>query len=271
MRTRAVALATRDPSLYAELAAVVRERRLPTVSVLPGDRIPENVAVVLTSPSEATEITARAHVLAVPSEGDRTALWAEVQSVLGAAPRTGELVVGIDPGPRPGYAILDGDSCIGQGILEDPEAVGRLGAHLRRRFAPRPIRFRVGRGDRPARNRIVNALLPIHRPVELVDEEGTTPRGHRRPRDAAAAREIARSAGRPVHAEVELIVTPGEVANLQRLSREGSGGQFTITRLEAGRVLRGEITFSDALAAAERRYGRGGTARRREPPGSERS
>ncbi len=250
---------------------MLRERHVPTVSVLPGDRIPENVAVVLTSPSEAGEISARAHVLAVPPEGDRTALWAEVQSVLGAASCTGELIVGIDPGPRPGYAILDGDACIGQGILEDPESVGRLGSHLRRRFSARSIRFRVGRGDRLARDRIVNALLPIHRPVELVNEQGTTPRGLRRPRDAAAARQIARSAGRPVHTEVELIVTPGEVANLQRLSREGSGGQFTITRHEAGRVLRGEITFSDALAAAERRYGRAGTTGDVDRPGSERS
>lgn len=265
MRPRGVALATRDPELYAELAAVLRERRLPTVSLLPGHRIPGHVAVVLTSPEEATEIS-HPHVLAVPQDGDRTALWAEVQSVLGATPRTGELVVGFDPGPRPGYAILDGDVCIGEGILEDPEAAGRLGAHLRRRFAPRAVRFRVGRGDRLARNRIVNSLLPIHRPVELVDEQGTTPRGHRRPRDAVAARAIAHGIGRPVHAEVELTVTPGEVANLQRLSREGSGGQFTLTRNEAGRVLRGEITFSDALAAAARRYGRAAGRRPGERP-----
>lgn len=239
------------------------------MSLLPGQRVPGNVAIVLTSPAEAMEISSRAHVLAFPPEGERTALWAEVVSVLEETPRTGEIVVGIDPGPRPGFAILDGEACIGQGVLEDPESAGRLGVHLRRRFAPRPIRFRVGRGDRLARNRIVNALLPIHRPVELVDEEGTTPRGHRRPRDAVAARAIARGSGRPVHVEVELTVTPGEVANLQRLSREGSRGQFTITRHEAGRVLRGEITFSDALAAAERRYGRAGPRRPPEPPASE--
>ena len=43
--------------------------------------------------------------------------------------------------------------------------------------------------------------------------------------------------------------TAGEVANLQRLSREGSGGRVTISRSSAHRVLRGEITLAEAVEA----------------------
>jgi len=259
LRRRSVALATRDPALYAELAGVLRDRKIPSVSLLPGQRIPRQAAVVLTSEEESGSI-AHPHVVAVPPDGDRTGVWAEVASALAAHNGDDELVVGIDPGPRPGYAVTEGNDSIAEGVLEDPESVGRLGAHLRRRFPARALRFRVGSGDRLARDRIVNALLPLRRPVEVVDEQGTTPRGLRRPRDVLAARAIARSRGRPVVSPARLRITPGEVANLQRLSREGSGGQFTIPRRVAEGVLRGELTMTEALAEGARRYG--GSTRR---------
>jgi len=239
--------------LYAELAAVLRERRLPCVSLLPGDRVPDRAVAVLTSEPEARSIS-HPLVIAVPPEGDRTAIWAEVSSALAASDPSGDLVIGIDPGPRPGYAILEGPSVIGEGVVDAPEEVARLGSNLRRRFPARSIRFRVGSGDRLARDRIVNALLPLRRPIEVVDEHRTTPRGQRRPRDAIAARAIARSSGRRVHGRALLTITPGEIANLQRVSREGSGGQFTIPRRLAEGVLRGELTMTEALAEGERRY-----------------
>jgi hypothetical protein len=259
---RCVALATRNPALYAELAAWLREHGLPNVSIWPGDRLPASVAAVLTSEEEVATIH-HPRILAVAVDGDRTALLAAVRHALAVGRSTDEIVVGIDPGPRPGFAVLTHDRPIAEGTLGAPEDVGRLGTHLRRRFPDNPIRFRVGRGDHIDRDRIVNSLVPLRRPVEIVDESGTTPRGHRRPRDAAAARAIARSTGPLVHGEAPVRVTPGEVTNLQRLSREGSGGSFTIPRALAQRVLRGEISFPDALAEGAARYGAG--ARRPHP------
>jgi hypothetical protein len=253
LRSRCVALVTRDPTLYAELAQVLRERRIPTVSLLPGQRIPAHVAVVLTSESEASSI-GHAHVVTAHEDGDRAAFWAAVNNALQPTNAESELVVGIDPGPRPGYAVVSEGVCLAQGTLDSPEATARFGSHLRRRFPGRALRFRVGGGDRASRDRILNALEPLRKPIEIVDEQGTTPRGRRRPRDAVAARAIAEVPGPMFRGLAKLTFTPGEVANLQRLSREGSGGQFTISRSQAGRVLRGEISFGDALAEAERRY-----------------
>ena len=261
VRTRSVALVTRDPALYHDLAGFLRERRLPTLSLLPGDRIPDRVGVVLTS-AEEEELIDHPHVLAVTEGSDRQALGAAIAQLLGSGDPTEELVVGIDPGPRPGFAILAGQTCIGAGILENPEAAGQFAAHMHRRFPGRPLRFRVGSGDPPARNRIVNALVAHHRAVELVNENGTTPRGRRRPRDAEAARSIAGTPGAAVKELLTATFTPGEIANLQRLSREGSGGRVTISRSSAHRVLRGELTLAEAVAEA--------TTRRPEGPGSDR-
>jgi len=258
LRSRCVALVTRDPALYAELAPVLRERRVPTVSLLPGQRIPPSAAIVLTSPEEVPRIRHR-HVVAVPSAGDRTALWAEVEAAL-ATDDGEELIVGIDPGPRPGYAVVAGHRTLVDGVLEHPEAAGRLGALLRRRFGDRGLRFRVGDGDRLARDRTLNALLPLRRPVELVAEHGTTPTGGRRRRDPAAARAIALTDGVPVHGPAAITTTAGEVQDLQRKSREGSGGRFTIPRHVAERVLRGELTLTEAIDDGRQRY----TARSRD-------
>ncbi|MGI0071578.1 MAG: hypothetical protein ACRECT_05880 [Thermoplasmata archaeon] len=217
------------------------------MSLLPGQRIPSRVAVVLTSPAEAGEIS-HPHVLVVAENGDRRALGAAVANALESGDPDGDLVVGIDPGPRPGYAVLAGSRCIAEGNLESPEAAATFSSQLRHRFPSRHVLFRVGMGDPPSRNRVVNALLEHHRAIELVDEQGTTPRGHRRPRDAAAARSIAHGVGRSVREPLPTTPTPGEIANTQRLSREGSGGLVTISRSSAHRVLRGEITMAEAVA-----------------------
>jgi hypothetical protein len=255
VRHRTVALVTGDPGLYHELAGFLRERRVPTISLLPGDRIPDQVAAVLTSSAEAPLIS-HSNVLTVGETVDRRSLAAAVRHALESADAAEAIIVGIDPGPRPGYSILAGATLLGEGELESPETAGTLAGHLRHRFPSRPVLFRVGKGDPPTRNRIVNSLLEHQRSVELVDEQGTTPRGHRRPRDAAAARSIARSRGRPVREPIPLTFTPGDVANLQRLSREGSGGRLTISRSSAHRVLQGEITLAEAVAEALSRPGR---------------
>ncbi|MFZ0699083.1 MAG: hypothetical protein WAN74_02670 [Thermoplasmata archaeon] len=244
-----MALVTRDSALYAEMAGTLRERRLPSISLFPGQRIPERVAVVLTTPAEVGEI-AHAHILAVTEDGDRPSLWAAVLHALRVQDSRGGLIVGIDPGPRPGYAIVSGGTCIGQGVLDAPSDGAEFASHLRRRFTSRSILFRVGSGDPPSRNRLVNDLLASGRAVELVDEQGTTPRGTRRPRDMVAARRIAETPGRPVRGRLTLRPTAGAIADVQRLSRIGSDGRVTIPRSAAHRVLCGELTLSQAVAEA---------------------
>lgn len=254
MRRRSVALVTRDPTLYADLAGALRERRISTLSLLPGERIPASVAVVLTSPEEADSISF-ARVIAVGTGGDRSAFWAAVEGAL-VGVSTRELVVGIDPGPRPGYAVLSGDTPLAQGNLDSPEAVAMFGRQLQRRFPEAAMVFRVGSGDRTARDRILQVVWGLRRPVEIVDETGTTARGRPRPRDPASAERIARSHGHRLHEPSSVRVTPGEIANLQRVSREESGGHFTIPKTLAAQVLEGRMTLSDALREGERRYPR---------------
>jgi hypothetical protein len=128
------------------------------------------------------------------------------------------------------------------------------------------VRFRVGSGDHVARDRIVHALWESRRPIEIVDERNTTPRGTRRPRDHVAARRIASIPGTPIAHRPWLRITAGEIANLQRLSRETSGGEFTISRSSASRVLEGKMTMGEAIEEGRWRYSSSPASRRRPPP-----
>lgn len=249
MRSRCIALVTRDPTLYAELAPALRELRVPVVSLLPGARIPERTAAVLTSPAEAPGIS-HPQVLAVAPGAERAALLATIRIVLLARDPAGELTVGVDPGPSPGFAVVDDSGEVAEGTLAAPESIAELAAQLADRFPARRFRYRVGGGDRLSRIRIVNALWSVTQRIELVDETGTSRRGMRGDRDAAAARRIARIPGPLVRGPSGLDIRPGEIANLQRLSRISSGGSHTIPRTLAVRVLEGSLSLAEAVEAS---------------------
>ncbi|EQD54292.1 ORFZ protein, partial [mine drainage metagenome] len=166
-----VALATEDPVLYMELAALLKEGGLPAVSVRPGDEVPRTVGVVITSPDEAGAIE-HPHVVVVRTDTDRRALVAAIVDDLDPDHGPDRILVGIDPGPRPGYAVVSGRGCLARGSLDSPESAGGLVVGLRGEFPGRPIVYRVGTGDPVARNRVINGLLAVGATVELSREEG---------------------------------------------------------------------------------------------------
>lgn len=253
LRERAVALITQDPVLYGEVAAFLRERQIPTVSLLPGQKIPAKVAVVITSKEEAGSIAFPRLLVAAP--GDLSLLGGAVREALQSDSLARVLWVGVDTGPRPGFAVLNpAGTVLAEGIVESPEAVATLARKLLRTFPHADLTFRVGRGDGLRRARIINSLVSLNVLVELTNEDRTTIPG-RRQNDLLAAKAIAATPGTPVREREALKITPGEIANLQRVSREMSGGKFTLPRETATAVLEGNISMSDALAASAQKLG----------------
>ncbi len=239
---RVVGILTKDFRLYHDLVAALRAREIPFASLSFAEKIPREVAAVLTSPSEAADVPFPA---VVPVESLQDAVAKAVQVLRGHG-HWRELVVGVDPGLEPGVAFVGDGEVIDTRVAPSPEAVGDVVRSALLSFPAERVRLRVGHQDPTNRNRVINALAPLGLPVEIVDEKGTT---HRSPSpDADAAVEIARGRGTRAARYYAVEPTPGEVREVQRQSRLSSDGDVTITKDLARRVAKGELTLAAAIA-----------------------
>lgn len=160
------------------------------------------------------------------------------------------LVIGIDPGRRPGIAVLAGDMVIAvyQVGVTEVEPTLRKVAH---EYHANISTIRIGSGARLMTAQIINTLLEGGFKVELVDETGTTPYVGKnihtsQVRDIIAAINIARIKGEPVGRR-EIEPSKGEIRVIQESSRSQSEGRATIPKYLARRVARGEITLDEAI------------------------
>jgi hypothetical protein len=247
-----IAVATEDFEIYYELVRALRAQKTPFVSLSPQDPVPPDVGVVITTAREEPRIHFRP-CLVVPGPDDRSVrMTVELaQEALTGKAGYENLTFGIDPGKRSGLAVLgDGivihtaESSSAEELSEDIRRI--LGTHSSKR-----VRFRVGHGDPPNRNRIVNALLEFGYPVEITDERSTS-RGTRMPH-VKAAMDIANTSGAVVRRMLETVPTQGEINDTKRLSRLASGGTVTISDRLAEKVLKGELSIEDAIRMQKRR------------------
>ncbi|MFQ5553136.1 MAG: hypothetical protein ACE5EW_05400 [Thermoplasmata archaeon] len=245
---RVLGVLTRDFRLYHDLISYLKERDLPFQSLSYDVTIPLEVGVVLTSAEEASEID---FPLTVPAEEVVDAV-AKAQQLLRGKTAFREIVIGIDPGPRPGAAILGDGEVIDTRTGASPEAVLDVCLGALRTYTCEAFRVRIGHGDPTNRNRIINVLTGHGLLVEIVDEKGTTRRDKRREdaRNIEAAIDIALGRGVLAETSYEILPTVGELKDIQRRSRIRSEGRLTISQGLAEKVARGELTLAEAIRAS---------------------
>jgi hypothetical protein len=250
---------TRDFGLYHDLVRLLRERSVPFVSLAFDETPPPQVGVVLTSWRDTVQGGLPQHVpvVAVPVDSagleDLEAGVQAARRILEGKTRFKQLAVGIDPGKRPGLAVL-GDGSVVHTVHAVSEAeVAQLVGRILDQFEADARVVRVGHGSPKERDDILRrleVLLPEDVRVEVVDETGTTPpRGASGglPADVAAAIGIARVAGRAAYPVAGPHVTERLIRHLQRESREATEGRFSIGRDAARRVARGELSMEEAV------------------------
>ncbi len=232
---------TEDFRLYHDLVAALKARDLSFVSLSFSRRIPDSVGVVLTSAAEAARVRSRRVVVVDDID---IAIGKALQLLRGKS-EWRELLVGVDPGREPGVAILGDGELLEARLASSPEAVGDVVRRALQTYPAHEVRVRVGHGDPTNRNRVLNSLASDSLRVEIVDEAGTTRRTPQPDLDAAI--DIARTPGVRVQGPFEIRPTPGEVREIQRRSRLGSGGQVTISTALAEAVARGEVSLEEAI------------------------
>lgn len=233
-----IVVSTADFEVYHDVVGELRDRGIRFTTVEPGSELPEDARVAIVGPEDAHPPvpTVRAH-----PDRPRRAVEEAISVLRGGDGRT---IVGIDPGDRPGIAVLTGETVVAvfQVPAEDvPTVVARETAE-----APDPL-VRIGDGARLKGAAIVDEIEGV--PIELVDETGTTPyqgTGVRGMDDVLAAVNIARLEGEEIESR-EIEPTAGEIRRIQSRSREESDNGRSIDEALARRVALGELSIAEAL------------------------
>jgi hypothetical protein len=235
-----IVVATKDFEVYHEVVTLLRDREIPVTTIEPDDSLPEETSVVIVGPEDELDVTPEV-VTATPGE-PRAAVDRASELLHGGGGRT---VVGIDPGERPGIAVLSGETVVATFQVPVEQVATTVEAELEE--ASDPI-VRVGDGARHQSARIVDDLEDV--PVELVDETNTTPHlgtGTRGMGDVLAAVNIAQREGERISSR-EINPTEGEIRAIKARSRERSGSNRAIDTELARRVATGELSIDEALA-----------------------
>jgi hypothetical protein len=236
-----IGLLTENPRAYFEILEILREQELKFISLDFSDPIPANVGVVITTESEKDSVDFDRIVF----EDDPDEAVARAKRILAGETVIRELTIGIDPGSRPGFAALGDGVVLTRSVAPSPEAVGDFVDDLVKDFPEANVVVRIGHGDRTNRNRIFNTLWDNGHSLEIVDERNTTKRSQTPDEDAAV--EIAMTPGYRPRKRQEVDPCPGEIRNIQRISRLESRGSLTVSKELAKRVATGELTLGDAI------------------------
>ena len=238
-----VGILTEDPRRYFEILVALRANGMRHISLDFSDPLPANVSVVVSTEEERDRIPFDK----VVTDSDPDVVVSRIRKLLAGDEDIDCLVVGIDPGSRPGIAALGDGIVLVRTIAPTPEDTLKTVDRIIEGHGASRVLVRIGHGDRTNRNRIFNALWDRGLLVEIVDERNTTKRSRTPDEDAAV--EIALTPGYAPGKRQTVAPAPGEVRNIQRLSRLQSHGELTVSKELAEKVASGEMSMEDAIAA----------------------
>jgi hypothetical protein len=234
-----IVVATENFEVYHGVVDELRDRGVRFTTVEAGDPLPEAARVAIVGPEdEHPDI----ETVSADPKNPRRAVDEALAIRRGDGGRT---VVGIDPGDRPGIAVLSGETVVAAFQVPADRAAEVVAGEIDE--AADPL-VRIGDGARLQGARIIDAIEDA--PVELVDETGTTPylgTGARGMGDVLAAVNIARLKGEVVQ-ERDIEPTAGEIQRIKDRSRRESEAERTISERLARKVAVGELSMEEALA-----------------------
>jgi hypothetical protein len=239
---------TKDFSLYYDLLSILRKRKVPYVSLSSLNHIPSKIGVILTSNNEIHDVKATKVIAADAYDNIDHAIDLALQMLIGKDLYS-KIYIGIDPGDKPGIAVVGDDLLLHKTSVDDPRKVATKIKQILKEYPASQTIIRIGHGSITVRNRIINSLISIGIPIEIVDETKTTPSQDisRPQRDSEAAATIAFMHGGKVQSRLPLEPTKGEIRNIQEKSRKLTNGQYSISEKTAKEVLNGNISLTEAI------------------------
>jgi hypothetical protein len=237
-----IGILTSDFRIYYDLIKTLKFRGTPFRSLSFEEPIPVNIGVIITTEQEKDKIDFPLMVFV----SDDIELTIDIaQRTLKGKEKYQNLIIGIDPGKRPGIAIMGDGEILATAQVSSPENVFERVARAIKSYPAEESVIRIGHGDTTHRNRIINSLSQFGLKIEIADESRTT-RISEAP-DIDAAIDIALKNGVEAKGEYAVSPTAGELKDIQRRSRIASKGRVTISKEVAILVAKGKLTLEEAI------------------------
>lgn len=245
---KTIGVYTKDFSLYHDLIKVLKARKVAYVVLHSPESIPNRIGVILTSSKEQGLFHSEKIIAIDKMPNIDHALDLALQKLTGKTLYS-KIYMGVDPGERPGVAVVGDDILLQKDQMANPEDVIGYIKRAIRIYPSKESVIRIGHGSLIIRNRIINSLISLKIPIEIVDETSTSRSqlSRYRERDGAAAAAIALISGGKVQTKLPLEPTRGAIKNIQKKSRYLTEGRFTISEKMALEVLQGKISLQEAV------------------------
>ena len=171
-----VAVATVEGKAYFLIVNELRDQCIPFLSVVPGDPVPSEVKVVITTEKESC-LVSHEKILVFHGENELDSLVNEVKRILLGKEAYEKIIVGVDPGGAIGLAVIaDGkvieeENCFSPGELA--KAIAKALGDVN--FSLTSVSVKIGNGVPIYREILENldAALPPQVTLEVVSEAGT--------------------------------------------------------------------------------------------------
>lgn len=162
-----IGIFTQDFKFYHDVIFHLKKWDLPFVGIEDPEHIPADIVVILSSESDAV----------IPRQVKSSDAN---QAIRMALPRLlnrydfNNVVIGIDPGPRPGLAVI-ADSILTEAFeCPDIKCVGKEVSDIAEYYPYKNITIKIGNGDKPNRMEIMDLLQKTNIETTVVDETNTS-------------------------------------------------------------------------------------------------
>jgi hypothetical protein len=178
-----IGVLTKDVRLYYDLMKFLKQKKLGFRMLAFDEPVPLDIGAILTSKEELGMIDFEPKIVVSDME---LAIRKARLALLGIS-QAETVIVGVDPGPQPGIAVLCSGQIIETTKAHTPEQAAEIIIRILEDYAFGSSVLNMGDGAPAWRDRLLELIFKHFDHVELIDEKNTSTRSHDAHVDAAVA------------------------------------------------------------------------------------